>query len=602
MKKCFLHVVFLSCTLSLFAQNINVIPKPLKAEIKEGVFIINDRTVIGYSDKEVAHLTGFLNDFLNEHYKVQLVEKKVTRSKNGMIHFILDKSAEEESYTMNVNQNTVAIKGDKVGLFYGLQTLLQLMPTITGTTVTLPSVFIVDKPRFKYRGAMLDVGRYFFTPVEVKKFLDLMAYYKLNMFHWHLTEDAVWRVQIDKSPLLTEIGAWRRGTQQSRVTDSFDRLPHGDFYTKEQIRDIVSYAADRNINIIPEVDMPGHTLSVLAAYPEFSCTNGPFKVLGNWGIQKDVLCAGNEETYVFIENVLDEILEMFPSEIIHIGGDEAPKDRWKACPKCQEKIHAEGLKDEKELQSYFVRRVGAYLLGKGRKMLGWDEIMEGGLAEDAIVMSWRGEKGGIEAAKMQHEVVMAPNSFMYLDHYQGNEELEPYNFGGNLSLEKVYSFDPLLPDIPVENHHYIIGVQGNLWMEYIHSESKLEYMAFPRLTAVAEIGWCDAGKDFQNFSRRLSYNLLWLDKKGINFRIPDVICHSNREIQGDQFVLDLQCPIHGAKIYYTLNGNDPMQDGILYSGPVLMNFDTRELLKINYIVRTQTGRVSGTRTLTFEKK
>lgn len=602
MERYFLYIMFLLFPLSLTSQNFNIIPKPLKTKTGSGVFIINEKVVIGYSDKELSRLARFLNTFLDEHYHVQFVEKRVTRPKNGMIYFLLDRSVKEESYTLNIDQNTVVIKGNEAGLFYGLQTLLQLMPTNTETMITLPQISIEDKPRFKYRGAMLDVGRYFFTPVEVKKFLDLMAHYKLNIFHWHLTEDAGWRIQIDKYPLLTEIGAWRRGTQQSRATDSFDRLPHGGFYTKEQIRDIVRYAADRNINIIPEIDMPGHTLSMLAAYPEFSCSNAPFKVLENWGIQKDVLCAGNEQTYLFIENVLDEVLEMFPSEIIHIGGDEAPKDRWKACPRCQEKIRVEGLKDEKELQSYFVRRVGAYLKSKGRKMLGWDEIMEGGLAENTMVMSWRGEKGGIEAAKLHHEVVMAPNTFMYIDYYQGNQESEPYSIGGNLPLEKVYSFEPLSPNISAENRHYIIGVQGNLWMEYIHSGSKLEYMAFPRLLAVAEIGWSDTKKDFQNFSERLSYNLLWLDKKGINFRIPDVICRTNREVQGDQFMLDLQPPIQGAGIYYTLNGDDPMQNGMLYSAPVQVNLDNCESLKVNYILRTVTGRVSGTRTLNFEKK
>lgn len=601
MKKYFSHIIFLLLPLSLLSQNLNVIPKPLKAKVNSDVFIMNEKTVIGYNDKKLSHLAGFLNNFIGEHYHLKLVAKKTARSRERMVYFLLDETAEKESYTLNIDQNTVVIKGNEAGIFYGLQTLLQLMPISATTTVALPQISIEDKPRFKYRGAMLDVGRYFFTPIEVKKFLDLMAHYKLNTFHWHLTEDAGWRIQIDQYPLLTEIGSWRRGTQRSRAVDSFDKLPHGGFYTKEQIKDIVHYAAERYINVIPEIDMPGHTLSILAAYPELSCSNGTFKVLENWGIQKDVLCAGNDQTYIFIENILDEILEMFPSQIIHIGGDEAPKDRWKVCPKCQEKIRSEGLKDEKELQGYFVNRVGAYLQSKGRKMLGWDEIMEGGLAENAMVMSWRGEKGGIEAAKLHHEVVMTPNSFMYLDYYQGNKESEPYSIGGNLPLEKVYSFDPLSQDIPVENHHYIIGIQGNLWMEYIHSESKLEYMAFPRLLAVAEIGWSDAKKDFRDFSGRLSHNLLWLEKKGINFRIPDVICHTSKEVQDNRFILDLHSPMQGASIYYALN-DDPMQNGILYTAPVKISLDNRESLKVNYILRTPTGRVSSIRTLNFEKK
>jgi len=602
MKKHYLQLLLLLLPFTLFSQVLNVIPKPVKADVKEGFFMLNEDTKIGYSDRELDHIAGFLNDFLQEHYELRLLEKKTARKGKNMVQFVLDQSAGEESYTLDIGQDAVIIRGDEAGLFYGLQTLLQLMPTERGKTISLPQASIEDKPRFKYRGAMLDVGRYFFTPGEVKRFLDLMAHYKLNVFHWHLTEDAGWRIEIDQYPLLTGIGAWRRGTQLARPAETFDRLPHGGYYTKEQIRDIVSYAGKRNITVIPEIDMPGHTLAVLAAYPELSCTGGPFKVLEHWGIQKDILCAGNEQTYTFIEEVLDELLEMFPSEIIHIGGDEAPKDRWKECPKCQEKIRAEGLKDEHELQSYFVKRVGKLLQDKGRKMIGWDEIMEGGLAENAMVMSWRGEEGGIEAAKMHHEVVMAPTSYMYLDYYQGTPEAEPMNIGGNLPLEKVYGYEPLSPRIPEENHRYVVGVQGNLWMEFIHSYPKLEYMAYPRLMAVAETGWSDEKKDFGNFSDRLSHNLVWLDRKGINFRIPDVICHTNKEIEGDQFDLVLHPPVEGATIYFTLDGEDPMQFGKPYRSPVKVHFGDRETLQVKYMIRTVTGRVSGTRTLNFGKK
>lgn len=602
MKKHLLQLLLLFLPFTLLSQELNVIPKPMKAEAKGGVFTLSENTKIGYSDRELVNIADFLNDFLKEHYNLQLNGKRTARNGKDMIRFVLDTSAEEESYTLDIDENSVVIRGDRAGLFYGLQTLLQLMPTGSDKTITLPQAVIEDKPRFKYRGSMLDVGRYFFTPNEVKRFIDLMAHYKLNIFHWHLTEDAGWRIEIDKYPLLTEIGAWRRGTQSARPAETFDRLPHGGYYTKEQIREIVSYAMERNISVIPEIDMPGHTLAVLAAYPELSCTGGPFKVLEQWGIQKDVMCAGNEQTYTFIEDVLDELLEMFPSEIIHIGGDEAPKERWKECPKCQEKIRMEGLKDEHELQSYFVKRVGNYLQSKGRKMIGWDEIMEGGLAENAMVMSWRGEEGGIEAAKMHHEVVMAPTSFMYLDYYQGTPGEEPTNIGGNLPLEKVYSYEPLSTRIPAENHHYVVGVQGNLWMEFIHSNPKLEYMAFPRLMAVAEIGWSDPKKDFRNFSERLSHNLVWLDRKGINFRIPDVISHTHKEIEGDRFDLVLSPPVEGAKIYYTLNGEDPLQFGKPYTEKVSVQFENSDPVEVKYIIRTITGRVSGTRTLSFSKK
>uniref|UniRef100_UPI0026275B67 beta-N-acetylhexosaminidase n=1 Tax=uncultured Proteiniphilum sp. TaxID=497637 RepID=UPI0026275B67 len=588
-------------SLSLFSNEISVIPKPLKMDIKNGSFNVNTKTKITCNDKKLIHITDFLNDFLRENYDLRLDQKISKKTGKQEISFILDNSSEKESYTLHISQNSIVVRGGESGLFYGLQTLLQLMPLEKSPSVTLPQVEIQDKPRFKYRGAMLDVGRYFYTPDEVKKFIDLMAHYKLNTFHWHLTEDAGWRIEIKKYPLLTKIGAWRRGTQSSHPAESFDRLPHGGFYTQAQIKDIVSYAEKRNITIIPEIDMPGHTLAVLAACPEISCTGGPFKVLEAWGVQKDVMCAGNEQTYKFIEDVLDELLEMFPSQIIHIGGDEAPKERWKECPKCQEKISIENLKNEAGLQSYFVKRVGSYLQSKGRKMLGWDEIMEGGLAENAMVMSWRGEESGIEAAKMHHEVVMAPTAFMYLDYYQGDHETEPVNFNVNLPLEKVYSYEPLSSRIPVENYKYIIGVQGNIWTEYIHNYSKIEYMAFPRLLAVAEIGWSDAEKDFDDFSKRLSNNLNWLDKKGVNFRIPDVAYSTTAIANTGDFDLVMQPSVKEANIYYTLNGDDPMLKGTLYHSPIRIIFEDNNPVQLKYIVRTRTGRVSGTRVLNFDK-
>ena len=600
MKKLFFCLFTLLVSISVCSQDLNLIPKPEFVERKEGVFTINAATQIFYNQKDVGDIINFLNEFLDENYGFKLSEKHSLKDQKRGIQFILDSKATDESYNLSINNNAVIVKGGKAGLFYGLQTLLQLMPLEKTSAIQLPQLEVNDKPRFGYRGAMLDVGRYFFTVDEVKRFIDLMAHYKLNIFHWHLTEDAGWRIEIDKYPLLTEIGAWRRGTQREHPAESFDRLPHGGYYTKEQIKDVVAYAQKRNINIIPEFDMPGHTLAVLAAYTELSCTGGPFKVLENWGIQQDVLCAGNEKTYEFIEDVLDEILEMFPYEIIHIGGDEAPKDRWKACPKCQQKMKDEGLKNEDELQSYFVKRVGTYLQGKNRKMLGWDEIMEGGLAPNAMVMSWRGEEAGIEAAGMQHEVVMSPTSYMYLDYYQGAPEAEPINIGGHVTLERVYSFEPVSPKISLENQKYIVGLQGNLWMEFIHSQAKLDYMAFPRLLAVAEVGWSSKEKDFQDFRQRVRHNLQWLDKKGVNFRIPDAIVPQPTQIKGNEIEVELNPSIEGAKLYYTLNGQDPMQYGKLYNNPVKIDVSDKDI-ELKYIIRTKTGRVSGTRSIQYKK-
>lgn len=602
MKKIYLlSVLFFVFAVSVFSQRIHIIPKPVSVEEKQGFFEIGSTTKIYANNPKSEQLAGFLNEFLNENFDISLTVQKKNNAGNG-IAFVLDKSFENEAYELSVGDKGIVIKGNEAGLFYGLQSLLQLMPVENASSIKLPKVEIKDKPRFGYRGAMLDCGRYFFAPDEVKRFLDQMSYYKLNTFHWHLTEDAGWRIEIKKYPLLTQIGAWRRGTQSGHGAETFDRLPHGGYYTQKQIKDIVKYAQERNITIVPEIDMPGHTLAVLAAYPEVSCTGGPFKVLEQWGIQKDVLCAGNEKTYELIEDVLDELLEMFPSEIIHVGGDEAPKDRWKECPKCQAKMKTEKLNNEDELQSYFIKRIGAYLQSKGRKMLGWDEIMEGGLAPNAMVMSWRGEKGGIEAARMHHEVVMAPTTFMYLDYYQAAPEGEPVNIGGNLPLEKVYGYEPLSTEIPTENQKYVIGVQGNLWMEFIHTATKLEYMAFPRLLAVAEIGWSASKKDFSDFQQRIGHNLQWLDKNGVNFRIPEPIGLKNIETTDKKIVVDLKAPIENSQIFYTLNGDDPMINGKRYTEPITIDLSAQDSAELKCIVRTKTGRVSGTRSAKYTLK
>lgn len=593
--------LFMFSSFVLMAKDISIVPKPQKIEVKDGYFEINTKTEIVYNEKNVDELTVFLSDFLLENYQLKLKTNHSSKIKKHAINFVSDPTFADEAYDLLIDENSVTIKGNKTGLFYGLQSLLQLMPFEKSNNLQLPQLAIHDSPRFSYRGAMLDVGRYFYTVSDVKRLLDLMASYKLNTFHWHLTEDAGWRIEIKKYPLLTEIGAWRRGTQVNHDPHSFDRLPHGGFYTQEQMKDVVEYAQKRNITVIPEIDMPGHTLSMLAAYPEVSCTGGPFKVLENWGIQKDVLCAGNERTYEMLEDILDELLEIFPSKIIHIGGDEAPKERWKACSRCQEKMKQENLQNEDELQSYFVKRVSNYLASKNRRILGWDEIMEGGLAPNAMVMSWRGEEGGIKAAQMHHEVVMSPNNYMYLDYYQGVPEEEPFNIWGDVPLDHIYSYEPLSPKIPVENQKYIIGVQGNLWAEYIHSREKLDYMAFPRLLAIAEVGWSNPAKDFQDFSHRLAHNLRRLDRKNVNFRIPDAIGLKDLKTDSDKFTVSLMPPIEQAKIYFTLDGSDPMQFGNRYESPMTINLSEKDSVELKYIIRTETGRVSGTRSHIYKK-
>ena len=607
MKEIVLKLIILFLPLSLLSQELNVIPKVMKAEMRSGTFNLNSNTKIVINNAHLDYMADFVNDFLQENYQIDL-PKKVTKKAgksvtDNSINFILDNSPKKEAYSLIINDRSVVIKGDTAGLFNGLQTLLQLMPLKKTASIQLPQLEINDEPRFEHRGAMLDVGRYFFTTEEVKRFIDLMAYYKLNVFHWHLTEDGGWRIEIKKYPLLTQIGAWRRGTLLNLTNESYDRLPHGGFYSQDQVKDMVKYAQKRNITIIPEIDMPGHISAALAAYPEFSCTKDPIKVVEKWGFQNNILCAGNEKTYQFVEDILDEVMEMFPSKIIHIGGDEALKDKWKVCPLCQEKMRKENLKDENELQSYFVKRVGEYLQSKGRKMIGWDEIMEGGLAPNAMVMSWRGEEGGIDAVKMQHEVVMTPYYFMYLDYYQSLPEGEPIAFGGHLPTKQVYSYEPLSSKIPIEGHKYIVGVQGNLWMELIYSREFLDYMAFPRLAAVAEIGWTTKDqKDFIDFQKRLSHNLNWLDKKNVNFRVPEPIGLEGVETTENELTVKLESPMEDAKIYYTLNGDDPMERGVLYSIPIKVDLSNKkDSVVLNCIVRTMTGRVSGTRKAVYKK-
>ncbi len=429
MKRWLLSILCFLIAYVSIAQNHSIIPKPAEMVVGDGMFEVNAQTLISFNDKQQMDVANFLNEFLSKNYQLNLSSKLSKKLKANAIHFNLDNAVHDESYELKISRNAVEIKGGAPGLFYGLQSLLQLLPLEQNSSIQLPVLEVKDAPRFKHRGAMMDSGRYFFPVEDVKRFIDIIAAYKLNVFHWHLTEDAGWRIEIKKYPLLTEIGAWRSGTQTNHDPNSFDRLPHGGFYTQEELKEVVAYANARNITIIPEIDMPGHTLSILAAYPEVSCTGGPFKVLEQWGIQKDVLCAGNEKTYQMVADILDELIAIFPSEIIHIGGDEAPKNRWKACKLCQEKIKAEELADEEALQSYFIKRIADYLYSKGRRILGWDEIMEGGLAPGAIVMSWRGEAGGIQAAQMQHEVVMVPNHYFYLDYYQSNLNLNLLIFG-----------------------------------------------------------------------------------------------------------------------------------------------------------------------------
>ncbi len=411
-----------------------------------------------------------------------------------------------EGYELIVNPDRVIIRAPQpAGLFYGTQTLRQLLPG------PIPCLRIEDKPRFSWRGAMLDVARHFFPKEFVKRYIDLLAFHKLNVLHLHLTDDQGWRIEIKKHPKLTQIGAWREETNG-------DGKRYGGYYTQDDLREIVAYAAARHITVVPEIEMPGHALAALAAYPELSCTGGPFKVRTRWGIEQDVYCAGNEKTFEFLQEVLDEVLAIFPSQFIHIGGDECPKARWKKCPKCQARIKAEGLKNEHELQSYFIRRMEKYLSSKGRRLIGWSEIREGGLPKNAALMDWIG--GAVEGASDGHDVVMSPTSHCYFDYYQSQDTAnEPKAIGGYIPLSKVYAFEPVPAKLAPSFHQHILGAQANLWTEYISTPQQAEYMTFPRLCALAEVVWSPADtRNWDDFSARLKTHLKRLDALGVNYR------------------------------------------------------------------------------------
>jgi hexosaminidase len=597
MKKIIL-LAFTLATLSLSANEIGIIPKPLKTALKEGMFVITPDTRVAYSDSQDVFLVEFLNEFLKKFYGFQLQHTtEITGTMNG-IHFLHDASFQEEAYALSITPGKIVIKGSKPGLFYGLQTLLQILPPEETEAVSVPYLEIEDAPRFEYRGAMLDVGRYFYSVEEIKRFIDLMAYYKLNIFHWHLTESDGWRLEIQKYPLLTEIGAWSTGTwtrpaASANLPHTFDKLPHGGFYTRQQVKEVIEYAKKRGITIIPEIDTPGHSRAALEAYPHLGCDPGR---------NTSVLCLGKESTYTFVKDVLDEVIDLFPSEIIHIGGDEANKDAWRKCPSCQKKMNQQGLNDVDELQSYYINEMAIYIERKRKRMMGWDEIMEGGkLTPNSIVMSWQGEEGGIIAAKQKQQVVMSPTDFLYLDYFQGPKEYEPVGFAKYLPLQKVYSYEPLAK-IPPGDQQYILGVQANIWTQCIHGQSKLDYMAFPRLIAAAEIGWSQAGKDYENFYHRLGKNLTWLTKLGVNYRVPEPLGLENMETDKPSITVTLLPAVKGSKIYYSIDGEENLlKKGTLYEAPIRVDLSTTDSITVKCIVRTPEGKLSGIRAATYKK-
>ena len=565
-------------------QTINVVPYPNEVQIKSGEFCVAGADV-KYDATADERTKALIEAFAQQLSLVTGAESAVSED-NGEIAFILDAEMPHEAYTLNVTKNGVEVKASGLnGFNYAIQTIKQMLPVeVFGKVAaadkewTLPCVKINDAPRFGYRGLHMDVSRHFFDMDEVKRYLDIMEVHKLNTLHWHITDDQGWRLEIKKYPRLTEVGAVRKQTLVGHLFDSevYDGTPYGEgcYFTQEQVREILDYAAGKGITVIPEIDLPGHMLAALAAYPELGCTGGPYDVWGKWGVADDVLCVGKEKTMQFLEDVLTEVCELFPAEYVHIGGDECPKVRWEKCPHCQAKIAELGLKDddrfqaEHYLQGYVTSRMEEFLASKGKKLIGWDEILEGELAPNATVMSWRGVAGGLQAVRMGHDAIMTPNTFFYLDYYQSlDKENEPLAIGGYLPVEKCYSYEPTVEGMTEEEKAHILGVQANLWTEYIATPDHLHYMLLPRLAALAEVQWCQPEvKSWERFLDSADefcgiYDIMGY-KYGDHLFDTRGVCETG---DGVSVVLEAQGE---TPIRYTLDGSEPTVDSPLYTEPV----------------------------------
>lgn len=593
-----------------YNQGINIIPKPQHLTEGEGFFRLNKNTSFSATDTEAQKVAEFIASRINRSTGFSLkVMNQENVSKNA-IALIIDPSLDtnKEGYTLDVTTENVTVKSKTPqGLFYGMQTFLQLLPAevespsaVNNISWVAPCVNIKDEPRFEYRGIMLDPCRHFMSVEDVKKHLDVLSLFKINRMHWHLTDDQGWRIEIKQYPKLTQGGA---------IRTEGEGFEYGGFYTQEEVKDIVRYAADRFITIIPEIELPGHEMAAISVYPELSCKEEILPPRIIWGVEDIILCAGKETTFEFLENVFKEVIELFPSEYIHIGGDEAPKIEWKACPLCQKRIREEGLtaKDghsaEERLQSYFVQRMEKVLAKYGKKIIGWDEILEGGLAPTATVMSWRGEQGGIAAAGMDHDVIMTPqNDGMYLDRYEGDYKIDPVTIGGKATIEDVYKYNPT-PDtlIKIGKDHFIKGVQCNTWSEYMYTNDLREYRIFPRILALTELAWTnDDLKNYKDFERRIANACVRLDGHGINYYIPQPeqpngSCNFVAFTDKASLEFTTSRPI---KVVYTTDGTEPGPESTTYESPV--EFAESGVLKIRSVLPS--GKMSPTRIITVEKQ
>lgn len=579
-------IVFASCASPSGkprADSISIIPQPGHVRPGEGFFTVDKSTTIFLHepDSEFFRIAGFLDEKLSRVAGFSLkVEGNALANGDRKGIFFMNAGLPDEAYHLHVAPSKIVIEyGTGAGAFYGLQTLLQMLPTQIfapdrqHVKWTVPCSDIDDAPRFKYRGMHLDVCLHFFDMDFLKRYIDLMALHKVNRFHWHLTEDQGWRLEIKKYPLLTDKGQWRKETVIGSLKSGiYDGQRYGGCYTQEQVRELVEYAAERYVTIIPEIEMPGHALAAISCYPDLSCgLEDQYETATRWGIFKQVYCP-KESTFKFLEDVMDEVFELFPSKLVHIGGDECPKTSWQQCLHCQALIRKLGLRNEFELQSWFIRRMEEYINSKGHEIIGWDEILQGGLAPNAKVMSWLGEEGGIQAARQHHEVVMAPYPKYYLDYWQADPESEPLAMGGPTLLKTMYEYDPVPSVLTPEEAQYIIGVEGCVWTEYMPTPARVEYMAYPRMCAIAESGWSTAGKDWSGFTRRLEHHFERLDHLGVGyckaFYEPFIELHDDTPYDK---VVTMSVDAPGAEIHYTLDGSDPTEASARYVQPFVIN-------------------------------
>ncbi len=581
----------------------NIIPVPQNVERLEGTYIFPKSMTL--SLKGNIKSGDFFASYL-ESLIPGLIQSDQTAA-DISLELISEMDIPQEGYLLEISNRGVAIRaGDEPGLFYGIQSLRQLLPLSVENESTplegqtIQAMIIQDHPRFGWRGMHLDVSRHFFPAEFIKRYIDMIALHKMNVFHWHLTDDNGWRLEIKQYPKLTKICAWRvdREDEDWRKWSPIqpgEKATYGGFYTQEEVREIIAYAAERQITVIPEIEMPGHASEIFAAYPELSCKGEQLNVIpGSYWPNEDIFCAGNDSVFTFLENVIDEVVELFPSKYIHIGGDEAAKTNWKTCPKCQARIQTENLKDEHELQSWFIQKMEQYIISKGKFLIGWDEILEGGLAPEATVMSWRGEAGGIAAAKAGHDVIMTPTSYVYFDYYQGDPETEPQAIGGYLPLQKVYAYEPIPVELDVDEHQYVLGAQANLWTEFVKTTDHAEYMVLPRMTALSEVLWSRADqRDWYSFHQRLQKLLPRFDALGWNYSHGSFLVEILPGKLLDNNIIEVELISEQAKydVRYTLDGSDPTADSEKYIKRLSLQQDARIRAAV-FNGQKQMGRIS----------